>query len=100
MKNSMKQIVTVLLLASILLMMSGCYGSFNLTQKVYKWNGTVGVKWTNELVFLVLNVIPVYSVAVAVDAIVLNSIELDRIQSRGIDSNNERRSNCCIQCRE
>jgi Domain of unknown function (DUF3332) len=75
MKNTMKQIVAVLLLASILLMMSGCYGSFNLTKKVYKWNGTVGTKWTNELVFLVLTVIPVYSIAVGIDAVVLNSIE-------------------------
>jgi hypothetical protein len=56
-------------------MMAGCYGSFNLTKKVYNWNGTMGGKWEKELVFLVLNVVPVYGIAATVDAVVLNSIE-------------------------
>lgn len=53
----------------------GCFGKFNLVRKVYKFNGTVGNKWVNELVFLVFNIVPVYGVAGFIDAVVLNSIE-------------------------
>jgi hypothetical protein len=75
MKNRLKQTVTVLLLASIMVLSSGCYGSFTLTKKVYNWNGSVGGKWVKEAVFLVFSIIPVYEVAAGVDAVVLNSIE-------------------------
>jgi hypothetical protein len=75
MKNLFFQIVVALLLTSMVLMSVGCYGSFNLTKKVYNWNGTMEGKWVKELVFLVMTVIPVYEVAAGVDAIVLNSVE-------------------------
>lgn len=75
MKNILKHIVLVLLIASIAVMSVGCYGSFNLTKKVYNWNGTMGDKWTKELVFLVLNIVPVYGVAAWIDVVILNSIE-------------------------
>ncbi|HVN48308.1 MAG TPA: DUF3332 family protein [Bacteroidota bacterium] len=75
MKNLFVQLVIALLLTSMMLMSVGCYGSFGLTSKVYKWNDTMEGKWVKELVFLVMNIVPVYSVAVGVDAIVLNSIE-------------------------
>jgi len=75
MKNIFKQVVLVLLIASIAVMSVGCYGSFNLTKKVYNWNGTMGDKWTKELVFLVLNIVPVYGVAGWIDVVILNSIE-------------------------
>lgn len=53
----------------------GCYGPFRLTKDLHEWNGTIGDKWVNALVFFGLNIIPVYGVAVTVDAIVLNTIE-------------------------
>ncbi len=75
MNNLFKKFVIVMLVASFALMSVGCYGSFNLTKKVYNWNGTMEGKWVKELVFLVINIVPVYGVAAFVDAIVLNSIE-------------------------
>jgi hypothetical protein len=54
---------------------SSCYGPFELTRKLYKWNGHVGDKWVNEGVFLLLNIIPVYGAATFVDAVVLNSVK-------------------------
>ncbi len=72
MKHTLKSIVCALLLAG---MLAGCYGSFNLTRKVWKWNGGVGDKWVNELVFLVINIVPVYGAAAFIDVIVLNSVE-------------------------
>lgn len=55
--------------------MTGCYGPFNLTKKIYKWNGEVGSKWVNEGVFLGLVILPVYAFSFLGDAIIFNSIE-------------------------
>lgn len=75
MKRSLVQVISSVLIGVMLITMVGCYGSFPLINKVYKFNGTLGSKWVNELGFLVMNIIPVYGVAGAVDAIILNTIE-------------------------
>ena len=55
---------------------SGCFGSFNLTRKLWGWNKDVSnEKFVRELVFLGLNIVPVYGVAGLIDVIVTNSIE-------------------------
>ncbi len=72
----MKKLISLVLVICLFsFVLSGCYGSFQLTRKLWKWNGTVGDKWINEVVFLVMNIVPVYGVAAFVDAIVVNSIE-------------------------
>ena len=64
-----------LLLASTTLA-SGCYGPFNLTQRLWNWNGKVtGNKWANEGIFLVCAILPVYAICTLADAIIFNSIE-------------------------
>ncbi len=70
----MKKTSFVVLLSAVM-MLSSCIGSFNLTRSVYDWNKSVGDKFVNELVFLALNIVPVYGISVFVDAVVLNSIE-------------------------
>ncbi|BAX78608.1 DUF3332 domain-containing protein [Labilibaculum antarcticum] len=71
--------VNVFLLACFFLVLSigqsGCYGPFRLTKNLHEWNGTVGDKFINALVFFAFIVIPVYEVAVFVDGVVLNTIE-------------------------
>lgn len=55
---------------------TGCIGSFQLTRKVYNWNKTVSPdKFVQELVFLGLNIVPVYGVATFADAVFANSVE-------------------------
>ena len=66
-------LISMALLVGI--MTSSCYGPFELTKKLWKWNGTVGDKWVNEGVFLVINIIPVYGACAFVDAVVLNSVK-------------------------
>ena len=57
------------------LMVSGCYGPFTLTRKVYNWNGAVSdEKWVVEAVFLLCTWLPVYGIASAADAIIFNSV--------------------------
>lgn len=57
------------------LLFSSCIGSFALWNQLKDWNQGIGNKFVNELVFLALNIIPVYGVAYFADAVVLNSIE-------------------------
>lgn len=73
MTRTPKMIAVALLAAS--LFAGGCYGPFHAVRKVHAWNGQVGGPWVNELVFLGLNIIPVYGLAAWGDAIIFNSIE-------------------------
>lgn len=72
MKKTVK--LSAMLLAATILF-SSCIGSFRLTNKIKDWNNNIGNKWVNELVFLACHIVPVYEVAIFVDAVVLNSIE-------------------------
>jgi hypothetical protein len=55
---------------------SGCFGGFNLTRKVHRFNRDVSPdKWVQELVFLGLVIVPVYSFATLIDALIVNSIQ-------------------------
>ncbi len=62
-------------LAILLVSSAGCYGPFLLTRKLHAWNGTLGDKWINEMGFLVMAWLPIYSIATLADAIVFNSME-------------------------
>ena len=62
-------------LVALGLLVSGCYGPFNLTRRLYQWNSQVGDKWEKELVFLLLVALPVYELTALGDAIVFNSME-------------------------
>ena len=72
-KNKLNVAIALTLAAT--LCFSSCIGSFSLTNKVLSWNGGVGNKFVNELVFIAFHIIPVYEATVFVDLIVLNSIE-------------------------
>ncbi len=69
-------VVVVLLCLCMLVSLSGCIGSFNLTRTLYSFNDEVSEnQWTQELVFLGLAVIPVYAVSLFGDLLLFNSIE-------------------------
>ena len=65
---------TALMLSAVILF-SSCLGSFQLTNKMFKLNKSIGDKWVNELVFAACCILPVYEITLFVDAIVFNSIE-------------------------
>ena len=65
----------IIQLSLICLFLSGCVGKFNLVKRVYDFNSSVGDKWTNELVFLGLTIVPIYEIAIFTDALIVNSIE-------------------------
>ncbi len=69
-----KALITLSCAAAIAL--TGCYGSYSLTKKLYTWNGTLGNKWLNSIVHFFMLVIPVYGISAGlVDGLVLNTVE-------------------------
>lgn len=73
MKKNKTFIVCALL--SCCIVFSSCIGSFKLWNGLKEWNEGIGNKFVNELIFVALNIVPVYGIAFFADAIVLNSIE-------------------------
>lgn len=75
--RTMKRTIAVLILAAFVpVATTGCFGSFQLTRKVYQFNRDVSPdKWIQELTFLVMAIIPVYGAATFLDAVIFNSIE-------------------------
>ena len=71
----LKRALVGIVLVATMMVNTGCYGSFTLTNKIYKWNGKVGDKYLNSVVFWVLCILQVYPVCGFIDAVVLNVIE-------------------------
>lgn len=69
-----KSLALVCVLCSSILL-SSCIGSFALFNKMKNWNQGIGNKFVNELVFVALNIVPVYGVVYLADILVINSIE-------------------------
>lgn len=65
----------IVMLVAATILITGCYGNFTLTRKIYNWNGTVGDKVVQSAVGWGLVILPVYSGAMFIDAVALNLIE-------------------------
>lgn len=90
MKKTYLSVALVIALATSMLT-SSCIGSFSLFGKMRDWNEQVGDKFINELVFIAFWIVPVYEVAFMADFFVINSIEFERQQPRGIGQESHRR---------
>jgi hypothetical protein len=74
----MKKKITVIgmsILLSSSILFNSCIGSFCLTNRLFEWNKSAREQWVNELIFLALVGIQVYSVSLIIDGVVLNTIE-------------------------
>lgn len=69
------KITVVAILAAVSVMCSSCIGPFKVTNQLWAWNGNVGGKLVNELVFLAMHIIPVYPVVYLADILIFNSID-------------------------
>jgi len=55
---------------------TGCFGSYGATTALWKFNdGATGNKWLNWLIFLGLNIVPVYPLFLLGDLLIFNTIE-------------------------
>ena len=62
-------------LVALGMMVSGCYGPFYLTRKVWKFNGEISDnKWIVEVAYLLMSY-PIYGLAGTADALIFNAIE-------------------------
>ncbi len=77
MKNtSLRFISTVVIAAFLSCTTAACFGKFELTRKIYRYNQKVSSdKWVRWLVFLVLAIIPIYGIGMLVDVLFANSVE-------------------------
>jgi hypothetical protein len=68
--------VAIAVLLGFLPAATACFGGFNLTRKVYKFNRSATPdKWLRWLLFLGMNVLPVYWFALLVDVFFANAWE-------------------------
>lgn len=72
-----RRVAAVLALAlCVPLATSGCFGTFQLTRKAYKFNQEVdNDKFVQWGVFLAMNLVPIYPFATFLDAVFANSVE-------------------------
>ena len=72
MRKTIIHFVTTLLIGS---MLTGCFGKFGLTKKIYQANGSVENKVARSLVTWAFVFIPVYGIAALLDFAIFNTIE-------------------------
>ena len=71
----MKKILLSFIVVTALLLQTGCFGSFQLTQKVYEFNADIDDQFAQEAVFLAMCIIPIYEFSALFDALLFNTIE-------------------------
>jgi len=75
MKKHFKKALLPLVLA-LGLGSTGCLGADNLYHSVKNWNAKISEQdWLNEVVFLGLNIIPVYGLCLFGDVVIFNTID-------------------------
>jgi hypothetical protein len=74
--KALRKALLILVLAVFTASLTGCFGEFALTRKLYEWNDDVSSeKFVKTLVFYGLNIIPVYSIVGMADIVIFNLIE-------------------------
>lgn len=72
----MKRLLMIAMMATLSIsMLSGCYGKFALTKKIYQANGQVSDKFLRSGLTWVFIIVPVYGIAALVDFVAFNTIE-------------------------
>jgi hypothetical protein len=91
MKKFLTRIMFVLT-CFVIISSGGCYGSFPLTNVIYKFNGEVSDNTiVQSLVMWLMIIIPVYDVAMIGDVLILNLIEF--IEGKEVDLSFQEREN-------
>ena len=72
--GSWRKGTAIAVLLAFLPLASACFGSFNLTRRVYQFNkGVAADKWVRWLVFIAVS--PIYPAAATVDLLFANTLE-------------------------
>ncbi len=71
----MKQIISSALIGALVVLSTGCTGTFKLTKKYNAWHRGMDSKWADEGIFLGSVILPVYFVTTIGDALIFNSME-------------------------
>lgn len=68
-------IVLLMLMAAVSPALSGCFGKFAITRKVYDLNASVHDRYLRNVVTWAFIIVPVYGVAGVIDFVLFNTIE-------------------------
>ncbi len=95
------RIVAAMVLVGFMTMSTACYGPFNLTKNVYRWNsnvkgsGQINDKWMKEIVFFGMLIVPAYMFSALLDTFIFNSMHFwtgeSPIKESAVESDNDRR---------
>ena len=95
------RVVAAMVLVGFMTMSTACYGPFNLTKNVYRWNsnvkgsGQVNDKWMKEIVFFGMLIVPAYMFSALLDTFIFNSMHFwtgdSPIKESAVDSDGDRR---------
>jgi hypothetical protein len=73
---SWRRTIALAVMLAVFPAVSGCFGSFHLTRKVYNFNKSATPnKWVRWCLFMGMNIIPVYWFAVFGDTVFANAVE-------------------------
>ena len=70
-----KTIILLVVVSLLTVSLTGCFGNFALTRKLYTFNEDIDNKFVRTLVFWCMNIIPVYGIVTFVDFAILNLVE-------------------------
>jgi len=71
----MKAVIKILAVFLVVILLSGCFGNFQLTRNLYNWNSNVGDDFANTAVMWVMIIVPVYEACGFIDFFILNVVE-------------------------
>jgi hypothetical protein len=74
-KGRFARVVAVLAVLSVVGLAAGCYGKFQLTREVYRFNSSIEDKYLRSAVTWALVIVPVYGITAFLDFVVFNVIE-------------------------
>jgi len=71
-----RRTIALAVMLAVLPAVSGCFGSFHITRKVYNFNKSATPnKWVRWCLFMGMNIIPVYALATFADVFFANAVE-------------------------
>lgn len=75
-KSKTSRLKNLVVIVCICTYLNGCYGTFPLTNAVYRINGKISSNTViNSIVLIIFAIFGVYGISMLVDAIILNSVE-------------------------
>ena len=71
----LKKGIAILLISTVAFSSFGCHGNYAAFNKLNKFVGSLGDKWVNSIVHFIFLVVQIYTIAIFVDFLILNTVQ-------------------------